>query len=199
MARFPHPCREVAVKRLFAFALLVLALGGCFGSKENPVKVASPQPSAYLVSSTPQAVLVNMIKSYSERDSTHYKGCFDPAYQGQSYDGSDANGYQAATYSFDDEAAHISALQRSTTVYHVSLDLPNYAAAPRESNPGDPAGWATIHIYNPHVQIDDVTGSVVMASGEVFEFKFAPTLDAASPTDTTWAIVQWTEIAPAGP
>ncbi len=186
---------EALVKRLIALALLVAALGSC---SKNPVKVTQPPASAYLVSSTPQAVLNNLIKSYTERDSTHYRECFDVGYVGQSYQGFDGDPPQPDTYSFDDEAAHISALQRSTTIFYVTLDLPNYAGAPVDTLAGDPPGWVTINIHYPRVQIDALFESAVIATGETFEFKFVPTIVSTdiSPTGKLWKIIRWREMAP---
>ncbi len=191
------------MKRLFALALFLPVLGGCFGSGKNPVKVVAPAlVPEYLVPSTPQAVLNNLIKSYSERDSTNYKQCYDVAYVGQSYGAYDSTGsFMPGSYSFDSEATHISALQRSTTIYHVSLDLPNYLAARLDTFPADPAGVVSMTIYNPKVQIDDASGSIGIVTGEVFQYKFIPRAVATSvsPTGKLWKIYSWTEIAPAAP
>lgn len=189
------------MKRLFALALLLPMLGGCFGSGKNPVKVTTPGPvSPYLVPSSPQAVLNNLIKSYTERDTTHYKQCYDVSYVGQSYSAYDTAGsYNPGNYSYTSEVLHIAALRRSTTVVHVSLTLPNYQAARMDTFPADPPGVVAMSIYNPSVQIDDASGTIAIATGEVFQFKFISKADSSSPTGRTWKIFSWTEIAPASP
>jgi hypothetical protein len=182
------------VKRLLVLLCLVPVLGGCSG--KNPVKVAPPVPPPPVGS--PQNVLNNLIKSYSYRDSAQYMACFDTAYVGQSYDGFDVPGIQPATYTFADEAAHISKLTRSATIPHVTLDLPNYQGAPMDTLAGDPAGWVTINIHNPRVEIDEFSGSIGIVTGETFEFKLAPTTvsSSVSPTGKLWRIARWTEISP---
>ncbi len=187
------------MKRLFALALLLPLLGGCFGSGKNPVKVVVPAPGPFPIPSSPRSVLYNLIRAYAERDTTHYKACYDLTYMGGSY-----SGYVSqpgpGTYTFDDEAAHIRFLQRSTMITRVTLDLPNYQAATIDTLSGDPPGWVTMSIYNPKVEIDDATGSLSIATGEVFQFKFLrKTPDPTSPTDTSWTIVRWAEIAPSSP
>jgi hypothetical protein len=199
----PHQ-RRYAVKRLIVLALLLPVLGGCFLSGKDPVgpdRIRHPPASQYLVASTPQAVLNNLIKSYTERDSTHYRQCYDLSYMGQTYDGLDEPGSQPASYSYDDEANHIAALQRSTTIYHVLLVLPNYQAARMDTFPADPPGVVSMSIYNPQVQIDDASGSIGIASGEAFLFKFIPEAvsTTVSPTGKLWKIYAWAEIAPGSP
>ena len=63
---------------------------------------------------------------------------------------------------------------------------------------GDPPGWVTISIYNPKVEIDEVSGSLAIATGETFEFKFTPTAvsTSVSPTGKLWKIARWREISP---
>ncbi len=174
-------------------------LGGCIFSPDRGHLPPPDPPLQYLKPTTPQRVFNNLIKSYTERDSTHYKACFDSlSYAGYSYNGFDGDPPQPDTYSFDDEAMHISALQRSTVILHVSLDLPNYSGAPMDTLAGDPLGWVTINIQRPRVQIDDVSGSVALVSGEIFEYKFEPTIVSTDISDTgkLWKIIRWREISP---
>ncbi len=190
------------MKRLFVLALLLPILGGCFGSGKNPVKVVTRVPVPPPAPSSPQAVLNNLIKAYTNRDSTQYKKCYSRSYVGQSYFVYDSLGIpKPGSFTFASEARHIAALQRSTTIYHVYLNLPNYQATRMDTFPADPAGVVSMSIYNPSVEIEDVSGSIGIAAGEVFQFKFIQETDSTgtSSTGKLWKIYSWTEIAPAAP
>ena len=69
---------------------------------------------------------------------------------------------------------------------------------------GDPSHpeWAAIQIAGTSLDIQITDGSntwQASGSAEFLEFMFKPTLDSASPTDTLWRIVRWTESRSAGP
>ena len=190
----------LSLSGIVACVALLILQAGCIFSPDRGKTQPPPPVSNYLPPTKPVFVLNNLIKAYADRDTTHYKDCYDLSYAGSSYDGYDQGGPVPATYTRDDEAAHIRALQRSTTIFHVSLDLPNYLGTPLDTLPGDPAGWLSMNIYNPKVQIDDQSGSIAIVAGEVFQYKFLrKTPDATSPTDTSWTIVRWAEIAPSTP
>ena len=182
------------LKRITLPALLICLplLAGCIFSPKRGNNPPPPPTRTYLVASSPQNVFNNLIKSYTDRDSSGYKACFDLGYVGSSYNGFDGYPYQPATYSFDDEARHIAKLQTSTTVLRASLELPNYLGAPTDTLAGDPVGWVTISIYNPKVEIDEVSGSTAIVTGETFEYKFQPTVvpTAESPTGKLWTSCQ---------
>jgi hypothetical protein len=202
--RTPHLAGTLRLRKSLSCIILLSALtclpilGGCIFSPKRGTGTPPPPTRTYLVASSPQNVFNNLIKSYSDRDSTYYKLCFDVGYVGSSYNGYDGDPPQPATYSLDDEAAHISALQRSTTVLRVTLDLPNYTGAPMDTLAGDPPGWVTIKIDKPKVEIDELSKSTGIWSDEAFEYKFEPTVvpTTVSPTGKLWKIIRWTEIAP---
>ena len=180
------------------FLFLAVLVAGCFGSKKNPVKA---QPPYTYSRATPQDVLVSLVHAYGARDSTEYAKLYAPDYRGASYDTSDAPGPQPGTFTFNDEVRHIRALAAHPTVLAVSLNLGSSGTWVRTATKGSAEeDWAEIIIYNPHLQIDATVDSYSIQSGELFTFAFSPETPApASPTDTLWSIVRWTEDAPQVP
>jgi len=88
---------------------------------------------------------------------------------------------------------HIDALARSFSIANVSLAFP--PSMVRETDGGDPPGWATIRLQNVLIEINDSPSSYHVIPSGTQEFKFEPTTPSAlSPTDTTWHIVRWTEL-----
>jgi hypothetical protein len=177
---------------LGACVLAAALLSGC--GKDNPAK-PNPGPVPYLPLSTPQNVLSNLVRAYTSRDSVEYKLLYDDAYLGISRD---AVFYPVTIDSFskNDEARHISALARALDVVHVDLDFGPSSTWTRFPYAGGNPDWATILVHNPRVAIFLGSGDDFQVSGvDLFEFSFAPTTPApASPTDTTWQIVRWTEV-----
>ena len=176
------------MKRIFAVVLLI-ALAGCGGNKLIP---PSPGPK-YLPSSTPLNVLRNMQIAYSTRDSTAYDSLFDAAYVGTSIDNTPP-GPMLLSLTKADEVQHIGALARQISISSVRLQFPPTLLRSRDVS--DPQGWATIQLNSLILEIDDTPATLSIGNSESMEFKFIPTAPApGSPTDTTWHIVRWIEIA----
>ena len=169
----------------------VLLLSGCIF---DPKKGESPKivPPKYDPPASPELVMSNLAKAYAARDSAAYKGCFDFTYLGTSIDQTDPSAVLDTLY-FADEARHIAGLAKSTTISNVLLQL--VPSIVRTSDAGDPVGWALIQNPVYKLEIDDgATSYIIPISSETIEFRFIPTLDSTSPTDTTWKIIRWTEV-----
>jgi hypothetical protein len=169
--------------------ILLAAISGC--GKSNPVKPQIQQP---ISSSTPQNTLENLRRAYTSRDSTGYDSLFDASYAGTSIDPS---GMSPVVLNFTkaDESLHIRALVRSVSITRVKLQFP--PTLTRFSDAADTVGWATIQTVGSVIEVDNNFTSLVVNPNETMVFKFRPTTPAAgSPTDTTWKIVRWSEIAP---
>jgi len=178
------------VKVFLTAVILLIAIAGCGGKKTTG---PAGLPQQYLPLSTPSNVLINMSLAYSARDTTEYAALFDSAYAGVSTDQSDGS---VLNFTKSDEAQHISALARHTSITTVRLQLP--PSLLRFTDGVDPPGWATVQ-FAPgvgfNVEIDDTPSSLYLTSNTTNEFKFVPTTPAAgSPTDTTWKVIRWTEI-----
>ena len=171
--------------------ILLAAISGC--GKDNPVKPQIPQPK-YLPSSTPQNTLENLRRAYTTRDSTGYDSLFDAAYVGTSIDQSDPSPV-ALTFSKGDEASHIRFLASRVPAPTITLQFPPTLTRFRDA--ADPPGWETVDVSSSRVGIEDGPNFFETASNEAMAFKFAPTSPAlGSPTDTTWKIIRWSEVAP---
>jgi hypothetical protein len=170
-----------------AIALCVAVVAGC-GKKDTIV--GPPVTPKYGIPSSPLIVMTNLKTAYTAKDSVAYKACFDLNYIGESQDLTTQNPIDTLT--FANEARHIAALARSTA----SVDLQLTPTIVRSAEPGDPPGWALIQNPIHTLRLDDGPNSyVVEPSNETMEFRFIPTPDSASPTDTTWKIIRWSEIA----
>ena len=182
---------SIAASRLAASSTILacLILTAMVGCSDNPVKPLPPGPK-YLPSSTPQNTLENLRRAYTTRDSTGYDSLFDFAYQGISV----RSGFPPDSFTYSDERLHIAVLAKRTSITSVQLIFP---ASTRSTDLGDPPGWATLSMSSPFLAIIDNPSSLVIEASEQMEFKFIPsTPSAGSPTDTTWHIIRWTEIAP---
>jgi hypothetical protein len=167
----------------------VAVLAGC-GKKDTVV--GPPVTPKYGIPSSPLIVMTNLKTAYTAKDSAAYKACFDPGYLGESQDQTTQNPIDTLT--FTREAQHISFLARSTTAI---VDLQLVPIIVRSADLGDPPGWAMIENPVHSLSIDDGATSISVAlSRESMTFKFIPkTPDSTSPTDTTWKIIRWSEIA----
>ncbi len=192
----PSPDRPWRRRFPLALSPVVLALVVMACGEDNPVNVI---PGAkYLTPSSPQSVLFNLKQSYTSRDSVAYDSLFDAFYQGASLDQGAPGGPQILNFTKVDEAQHIAALARTTTIRSITLDFGSSLI--RYSDGADPPGWATIQIADPHLEIDDTERFTTIQPNETMRFKFVPTTPApGSPTDTTWKIIRWEEVAPLGP
>jgi hypothetical protein len=135
--------------------------------------------------------MTNLKTAYTAKDSVAYKACFDLNYIGESHDQTTQNPIDTLT--FANEARHVAALARSATVI---VDLQLKPTMTRSADLADPPGWATIENPVQSLSIYDGANSIfVDLYQESMTFKFIPTPDSASPTDTTWKIIRWSEIA----
>ena len=182
-----------------AVAILGLALGGCGGDDDNPMK---PQPGpAYPERSTPQNVLTALEIAYAARDSTMYQALHDSTYTGTSIDLNDPGNDIHLTFS--DEVAHIRQLAR-TAGLSAFVDLgPSSSWTRLASDDVSHPEWSLIQISGANYRVEITDGLTTLgATGEAgtfLEFAFTPSLDSASPTDTLWRIVRWRETGNGNP
>jgi hypothetical protein len=169
------------------------ALGlGC-GSKKSTLVGPSPAPP-YPALTSPENVLVAMIHAYSNRDTIELARVYDDGYQGTSVDQDDWAPVPL-TFTKADEMQHLAALASRSSISHISINL--NPVVRRYTDLADPAGWAAIQNPLRTVEIEDAgTTYDVYLSYETLTYKFIPaTPDSTSPTDTTWKIVRWSEVA----
>jgi hypothetical protein len=179
------------MKRITLAATIVLLafLAGC--GKDNPVQPLPPGPK-YLPFSTPQNALENMRRAYVTRDTLGYDSTFDAAYIGESIDQLAASPI-LLTFTKADESQHIRALARTGTIHGINFVFP--PTLRRETDAADTLGWATVGLYPFQIEIDDGISSLIVGPLETMTFKLRPVAPSpASPTDTTWRIVRWTEV-----
>lgn len=168
-----------------------LALG-C-GSKKSTLMGPGPAPP-YPALTSPENTLVAMIHAYSSRDTVELGKVYDDGYQGTSLDKDDWAPV-ALTFTKADEMHHLSTLARASSIGHISINL--NPVIRRYTDAADPAGWASLQNPLRTVEIEDAgTLYSVYLSYETLTYKFIPTTpDSTSPTDTTWKIVRWSEVA----
>jgi hypothetical protein len=182
-----------AIIRRTLVLTLALALVGCGLFKPKEKKEDPPVPFQYPPLDTPQNVLLNLKYSWERRDSVQTRLLYDDAYQGESTD--NQSGGTTLTFSKDQEVATVWSLGKSQDVQSVAFTLRPETTWVRLNYPTDPAGWTALQLQGVNIQVDDASkGTLIANSSNFFEFKFVPTLDAASATDTTWKIVRWKEI-----
>jgi hypothetical protein len=181
--------------RTIGVSLLVCcsALGlGC-GSKKSTLLGPSPAPP-YPALTSPENALVAMIRAYARRDTVELGLVYDDGYQGTSIDQDDWAPV-ALSFTKADELRHLAVLARTTSITKVSVNL--NPVVRRYTDAADPAGWASIQNPIRTVEVEDgATLYSVYLSYETLTYKFVPaTPDSTSPTDTTWKIVRWSEVA----
>jgi hypothetical protein len=173
-----------------AGALLIVAgIAGC--GKDDPLKPPlPPAPFTYPALDTPQHVVMNVKYAWERRDSVRTRQIYDDEYVGESTD----NG-ETLLFTKDQEVSTVWAMGKSQDLQSVSFTLRPETTWVRLSYPTDSAGWTAIQLQGVNIQVDDAAkGTLIASSSNFFEFKLKPTLDATSPTDTTWKIVRWREI-----
>lgn len=186
------------IRRLLSGAaiagLTAVTMAGC-GDKItgcNDCGGFPPPPFTYPALDTPQHVILNLKYSWERRDSLRTKLIYDDAYQGTSTD--NRSGDPPITFTKQQEVSTVWAMGKSQDIASVSFTLRPESTWVRLSYPSDPAGWTAVQLQGVNIHVEDLTRGTLIASPTFFEFKFIPTLDAASPTDTTWKIVRWTEV-----
>jgi hypothetical protein len=186
-------------RRRHARALLIclLACGsvlawGC-GSKKSTLTGPVPGPR-YPDLTTPENTLVAMIRAYSNRDTVELGLVYDDAYQGTSIDTDD---WAPVVLNFTkaDEIRHLAALATRPSITKVSVNL--NPVIRRYTDLADAPGVTSLQNPIRSVEVEDgPTLYSVYLSYETLTYKLVPTTPASgSPTDTTWKIVGWSEVA----
>ncbi len=177
---------------ILAACIVAIFLAGC--GKDRVIAPSRQNPPARPILSTPQWVLTSLVQAYTGRDSVWYAQLFDDQYQGTSIDLSQPPGQQLLSFVKADEVGHVRALARSATIGGIDFYLgPSFV---RYTDLADPPGWATIQTAL-FLSIDDPPVSFIVYGDATQAFKFIPTTPASSsPTDTTWTIIRWAEVAP---
>jgi hypothetical protein len=98
-----------------------------------------------------------------------------------------------------DEVNHIQAFAKATTIVGVVFSMGTRASWDRlPSDDGAHPEWAVIQITGSQFQLvvyDINAGDLTVSSPKVTHiFRFKPTLDASSPTDTLWTLIEWEEL-----
>jgi hypothetical protein len=136
----------------------------------------------------PFNVLDALKAAYHNKDSVEIKLIYDVNYAGTSFDPATLT---PLTFTRQDEIRHVQALYRTTSITDVELGFPGSKV--RYTDSSDLPGWATIDLQGMTVNISDSPNSYDLVTSDTWQFKFIPTVNTASPTDTTWKIVRWTE------
>jgi hypothetical protein len=171
--------------------LLALCVLGC--GHDKILRPPEPVP-IYPDPDSPQNAVLIYKTAWERRDSVAVMAILDPSYQGTSVDQTDPSS-GTLLFSRHDEVRVVEGMLVDPEIINVVVDLRAQATWIRSAYESDPPGWATIAIPNPRVEVTTtvntyVTGMILM------EFKLKPTPISGSTTDTTWAIVRWTEVRP---
>lgn len=170
--------------------VLLAGLSGCiFSPAKKPPTVKPPPIYPQLVN--PFDVLLALSMAYENKDSTEISLIYDSQYIGTSFDQIDNS---TLTFTKADEVHHVAALAKIPDITSVAFRYP--PSQNRYDDLADPPGWATIQFQQDvHVEINVLLGTsyFLFGSGETIIFKFLPTPDSSSPTDTTWKIIRWSE------
>jgi len=189
--------KSLARKGLTAFGIvgvLCFVAAGCILSPHKKDKGGTPPPPTYGANLAPESVLVNLARAYQNRDTLEYASLYDDSYTGSSLDNLDPNA-QVIPFTKADEARHIASLAQSTSITSITLTLrPTVTTGAHYHDNGDPPGWSTIQDPFLRLTIDanPTSYDVPLTDDKIF-FKFIPT-PVASSSDTTWKIIQWTEV-----
>ena len=192
--------RSVPVSVALAIALCAVLLAGC-GKKDKIVGPEPPGSPTYPKLSSPVNVLRALEQAYEARDSVEFKLLYnDTLYKGTSIDQSNPGSPIRYTFYKADEVRHVAALAKNFGITKIDLIYP--PVLDRFTDLSDPQGWATIQVLPSsglRLEINDAytsTAYSIASDRESFEFKFIPkSPDSSSPTDTTWQIVRWSEVA----
>ena len=176
----------------------LLGAGCIFSPKKAPPGViVPPPPPVYPQLSYPDRVLDALQIAYSHKDTTFTKTIYDSTYIGFSEDLSDPKAPPPISTTYDSEIAHVAALARAPTISDVSMNLgPSTTWTRLTSDDISHPEWAVIQITSTFVRISVTDGPdtyLVTGDAEFLEFKFVPTLDSTSQSDTLWKIIRWKE------
>ena len=188
------PRVSASVALTLAIALCSALLVGC--AKKDKIVGPGERFFLYPKLSSPFNVLAALETAYECRDSVEFKLLYDSLYVGRTFDQRDPGNPGQYTFNKADEVRHVVALARQLSITEIDLTYPPVLT--RFTDQSDPAGWATIFLPSGlRLNITDGSTSYFIASDrETMEFKFIPTSpDSTSPTDTTWKIVRWSEVA----
>src|SRR2546427_2072863 len=132
-------------------------LSGC--GSDPPPTAPKRVPPAYLVLSSPQNVLINLITAYEHRDSVETKVIYDVNYTGTSQDLNDPPGTLPAQFTYHDEVDHVATLARKPTIVAVYFSLGAVASWNRLSS-DDPShpDWAIIQIGGSQLDVEVTDG-----------------------------------------
>ena len=192
--------RSVPVSVALAIALCAALLAGC-GKKDKIVGPEPPGSPTYPKLSSPVNVLEALEQAYEARDSVEFKLLYnDSLYVGTTFDQRNPGNPVQLTFYKADEVRHVAALARNFSITNIDLIFP--PVLDRFTDLSDPQGWATIQILPSsglRLEISDASTQTtysIPSDKETVEFKFIPNApDSSSPTDTTWQIVRWSEVA----
>lgn len=184
--------RRAGMAYVCLLACCFAAGAGC-GKAKSAITGPKPAPG-YLALTSPENALVTMIRAYANRDTTELGLVYDDAYQGTSLDTDDL--YPVIlNFNKRDEIQHVATLAHIPSITSVSVSL--NPVIRRYSDSADPAGWASLQNPIRAVEVNDgATSHSVYLSYETLTYKVIPTTpDGTSPTDTTWKIIRWSEVA----
>ena len=188
------PRVSASVALTLAIALCSALLVGC--AKKDKIVGPGERFFLYPKLSSPFNVLAALETAYECRDSVEFKLLYDSLYVGRTFDQRDPGNPGQYTFNKADEVRHVASLAKNPSV---TIDLTYPPVLTRVTDLSDPPGWATIQTSGLRLEIDDgsiATSYFIASDRETMEFKFIPTSpDSTSPTDTTWKIVRWSEVA----
>src|SRR5262245_2888884 len=169
-------------------------VAGC--GDDNPMGTdgIKPPPS-YPALTTPQNTLEALRMAYERRDSVETARVYDDAYQGFSQNLQDPSSPPPIYFSRSDEIRHVGELYKTATISEVTMNLgapSSWQRFPSEdlAHPD----WAVIQIGYHNIEVIDGPLLYKAYGSNTFEFKFAPSTDSTSATDTLWHVVRWDEV-----
>ncbi len=178
---------------LAVICLVSAFLQGCiFDPPKGTEKPPPPQP--YEKPASPMAVIRNLALAYHQRDSANYVACYHRDYTGSSIDNLDPTP-TTISVTWSDEADHIGAVMRSTSLTSVDVNYYPNLERLRFHDLGDLANWDTMQNPLTLISLTDNAGNGVSVplDKELILFKFVGTPNVGA-TDSTWKIISWQEV-----
>jgi hypothetical protein len=170
----------------------VRASGCIFSPDTKPPKVKPP--IEYLAPISPQNVLQNLVKAYNGRDSIETMALYDDQYVGSSTSSDPTAPYPPYEFNKAMEVSHVHALHDNPNIVNVAIDLGAPATWLVLSPDANDPEWPIIYTNYQSIEIRDASKSLIyQSSNRQIQWKFKPTAHAGS--DTTWAVIRWTETA----